>query len=309
MKSTGLQILLIEPDKKQNDLLTELLIELDYQVISSKNVETGLKNLLQFTPNLIICQNDLNEYSGFHFYGILNNKMLGNRIPFILLINEFRKDDLSVGVELGIDSFIFPPFEKEKIGNILHKQLQKHTENNKDAIIQFRSIFKDTPFGIFVMKNKKITYANEIFFQLVEKNNAKNKDFTLTELFNFNNGQNNELQLLRCLNGIATYSSFHSVPLQSGSKMKFNIYLSFIENRASFFKMIGLVIPDESATGKNPTSIGKLIRKRNKVLKEVNSERVKDAFFTNREKQVLKLSAQGAAVKQIAAQLGISFGL
>ena len=306
MNATGLKVLLIEPDKKQNEFLTEILIELDYQVISSGNVETALKNLLEFTPHIVICQNEMNEHSGFHFYNILSNKMLGNRLPFVLLMNKFHKDDLSVGIELGIDSFLFPPFEKEKIQNILNKQLQKHKENYKDAVTQFRSMFDDTPLGIFELRNKKVTDANQTFYRLIDKSNAKYKDFNFTEIFNFNNGHNNELKLLRCLSGIAPHTSFYSVPLHSDSAKKFNIYLSFIENRASFFKMIGLIIPNESSAEANNFSISQLIQERNKILKGADGKRVKDELFTNREIQVLKLSAQGAAVKQIAAQLGIS---
>ncbi len=306
MKSNGLKILLIEPDKKQSNVLIKILMELEYQVILSKNVEDAIKKLLEFTPNLIICQNDLKEYSGFHFYNVLHNEMMKIQLPFILLINEFSRDILSVGIELGIDSFIFPPFENVKIRNILHKQLQKSEKFQSDTISQFRSVFDDTPFGIFTLKNKKIVDANPTFYNLVEKDNIKIKDFTLTELFNFKSGYSNELKLLRCLNGVALRSSFKAVPLIFNSKKKFNIYLSFIENRATSYKMIGLIIPDEPVLFQNDSPLNARIKASNKSIEIVETDRVHDEFFTNREKQVLRLSAQGAAVKQIAARLGIS---
>jgi len=306
MKSATLKVLLVEPDKIQKEVLTDILIGLDFQVVSAKNVESAIKKLLEISPGLIICQNDLNEYSGFHFYNILHNKMMGHRLPFILLINEFNKDDLSVGIELGIDSFLFPPFEEEKIRNILHKQLQKSIEWNADAEKQLRTIFNDTPFGIFVLKNRKIVDANPRFYKLIEKSNPKNHDFTLTDLFNFNNGHSSELKLLRCLNGIEPSSSFQSVPLNFDSTKRFNIYLSFLENRASWFKMIGLLVSDDTISGKNGRPIGPEILERNRILKKEQVLRVQDAFFTKRETQVLQLSAQGSPVKQIAAQLGIS---
>ncbi len=105
MDTSGVKVLLIEPAKERNTILTGILIELDFQVISVRNVETGVKKWLEHEPHIIICQEDMHEYSGFHFYSMLKNDLLKNSIPFVLLMNEFNKDDLLVGMELGIRQF------------------------------------------------------------------------------------------------------------------------------------------------------------------------------------------------------------
>ncbi|HKI88871.1 MAG TPA: response regulator, partial [Draconibacterium sp.] len=167
METSGVKVLLIEPAKERNTILTSILIELDFQVISVRNVETGVKKWLEHSPHVIICQEDMQEHSGFHFYSMLKNDLLKSGIPFVLLMNEFNKDDLLVGMELGIDSFIFPPYDQEKIKNILQKQVQKSKERKQIAGSQLRSIFEVTPFGLFEARNQRITEANDSFFKLI----------------------------------------------------------------------------------------------------------------------------------------------
>ena len=47
MDNSDYKVLLVEPFKERNTVLTNILIELDFQVISVKNIETALKKLLE----------------------------------------------------------------------------------------------------------------------------------------------------------------------------------------------------------------------------------------------------------------------
>jgi DNA-binding NarL/FixJ family response regulator len=308
MVNSDYKVLLIEPFKERNIELTNILIKLDFQVISVKNIETAFKKLLEYNPDIIICQKDLSDYSGFHFYSMLNNDLLKNEIPFILLTHQFNRDDLLVGMELGIDSFLFPPFEPIKIENILLKQLQKSRKRRTVAIDQFQSLFEVTPFGIFEARNNKIVKANKSFYQLVYKTDDIKTPVLISGIFDFHSEKSNELKFLRCLNGVSKYTRFKGIVSQFDPNTKFDIYLSFVENGLSSAKIIGLVVP---VSDNLDVFNGQIIResKNNPVpdTKLTPVKQVSDSgFFTAREKQVLKLSAKGAPIKQIASQLGIS---
>lgn len=303
MKSYDPTVLLFEPDKKQNEELTGMLIGKKYRVISVRKMETALRKLFEFSPQLIICQKELNGRSGFHFFSMLNSKMLNERAPFILLLNELDKDDLAMGMELGIDGFLFPPFDAVQLDNILQKQLEKSRQNNHDTIHQLRSVFDDTPVGMFVVENKKVVDANPAFYRLIQQPMVKNKTVPVDEIFIFNNGFNHERNVKRCLNGITQHGMFRAIPLQSNPLLKFNISLSHAGTRFSGIRIIGLLFPEreEGIT----TAIADL-RLRHRTLKIQEKAKQASELFTAREKQVLQLSAQGAPIKQIAAQLGIS---
>jgi DNA-binding NarL/FixJ family response regulator len=308
MKTLGLKVLLVEPDKNQNDQLTGLLIEMGYQVISVRNIETAIRKLLEFFPQIIICQKELKDHSGFHFYTMFKNDLLNSGAPFILLMNEFSKDDLSVGMELGIDSFIFPPFESGKINNILQKQMQKNKNGKSDAASQIRTIFDLTPFGTFLCNEKMIVEANKSFYKMVQHSKSKHRSSLITDVFNFNNNQTNKLNLLRCLNSVLKYCSFKSIPLIYDPTELFDLHLSVIESWLPSVKIIGLIIPVKAESGHNGHSVSmtKITNPEFNSLDTVDSGENSNGLFTSREKQILNLSAQGAPIKQIAEQLGIS---
>lgn len=310
METSGVKVLLIEPSKERNTILTSILIELNFQIISVRNVETAVKKWLEHSPQIIICQKDLREHSGFHFYSMLKTDLLKIGIPFVLLMNQFKKEDLLVGMELGIDSFIFPPYDQEKISNILNKQLQKSKERNQVAGNQFKSIFEATPFGVFIARDAKITEANKSFFNLIGQKLNKTNPYIFTAIFDFHSDKSNELKLLRCLNGISKYTCFKGISLKADPSIEFDIYLSFTENGMPFAKIMGLVIPaNEEKKGNIGSEKEKPKHKRsalNEALHSLQQTNGNNDFFTAREKQVLVLSAKGDPVKRIADRLGIS---
>lgn len=310
METVGLKVLLIDPDKKQSEFLTGILMDLGYQVIRAKNTQTAVQKILRYSPKIIICQKKLKEDSGFLFLSMLRNNLSDTETPFILLLDRFDEKDLSLGFEMGVDSFLYPPFETEKISNILKKQLQKRKNGKINTISQFKSFFKATSFGFFICKNNSVVDTNHLFLKLVDLPKKPNGLYELTDIFDFKSNTSDELNLLRCLNGISTCCSFRSVPLSSDSAARFNIFLNVVESGVTSLKIAGFLFPEDS---KYPTGINFAELHRNFNSSDEKAEALtnpdypkSDNFFTQREKQVLKLSAEGAPIKQIANQMGIS---
>ena len=310
METVGLKILLIEPDKKQSEFLTGILMDLGYQVIRAKNTEIAVQKILHYSPEAIICQKKLKEDSGFLFFSMLRNKLSDTETPFILLLNTFNEKDLSLGFEIGVDSFLYPPFDSEKILHILQNQLDKRKNDNPDAASQFKSFFEPTPFGFFICKNSNIVDTNKLFQKLVKVPEKLKDKLELTDIFDFNAIKSGELNLMRCLNGISTYCSFRSIPLRSEPDVKVSIFLNVVKNGGTSRKIAGLVIPDENKNKR--LKFPEIKRNANfydkipDTLPAGSVDTGSDKIFTKREEQVLKLSAQGAPIKQIAHQMGIS---
>lgn len=310
METVGLKILLIEPDKNQSEFLTGILMDLGYQVLRDENPDSAVHKILRYSPDAIICQKNLNEDSAFLFFSMLRNKFSSSEIPFILLLNNFNENDLSLGFEMGIDSFLFPPFEVKKISNTLEKQLQKRKNVRSNTISQFKSFFDATPFGFFVCRNSVITDTNKLFFKLVKTTKKVKGKMELTDIFNFGSNASDELNLLRCLNGISSYCSFRSIPLINDSAVRVNVFLNVVENEGASLRIAGLVIPENHKYeptfnfNKIPQPLVLPENEKDELFRTHDSNN--NNLFTQREKQVLKLSAEGAPVKQIAYQMGIS---
>lgn len=308
METPGLKVLLIEPDKNQNVFFSEILMDLGFRVITAKNVDSAIQKLLCHSPSLIMCQKELNDDSGFLLFSMLRNNLSDHQTPFILLLNVFDKKDLSLGVEMGIDSFLFPPFEREKIAHILQNQLDKSNLGKTGPFNQFKMFFEATPFGIFFCRNEKIMETNRLFNELVRFDKSPKSNDLITDIFDFETDSTNEINLLRCLNGIKKYSSFRDISLQSDTTVRFNLFLNFLENDGASVKVAGLVIPADDKNEQQfiPDSFKPIMEYHAKMKISENRPSGNNDFFTNREKQVLKLSAEGAPIKQIAGHLGIS---
>ncbi|WP_297098651.1 response regulator transcription factor [uncultured Draconibacterium sp.] len=297
MKTTQSNLLLIGESEASSKMFIDVLAKENYHVTFVSNIEIAIQKLMKELPDLIICFYDINELNGFQVYNILDNEILKNEIPFIMIFNQFRKNEFFVAVELGIDSFIFPPFDQERILNIIQKQLVKNMERKAYGAIKFDSICKMIPYGVFVADDKRITQTNETFDKLVDLASKRNGSYLLNEVFAFNSGNEDELKLSRFMNGLTKDCRLNRIRIHGKEKEYFNVYFSHVKKRGSVSKIIGVVIP------LNET---KQISEINYLNDENEVKYLDPNLITARERQVLQLSATGVPIKQIADRLGIS---
>jgi len=300
MRTSPANILLIGASEESSNFLLTTIRKLGIDVVFVSNIEMVLQKSMKEQPDLIICFYELNELNGFQVYSILNNEILKNEIPFIMVFNQFRKNELFVAVELGIDSFIFPPYDLERISNIIQKQIQKSAVRNSDSVIKFDSVCKVIPYGIFLANDRVVVETNETFDQLVGKTPKENGKHSLREVFNFNHANDDELKLSRFMNGLTKHCCFNDIKINGRNGDRFKLYFSLVKKRGSSSKIIGIVIPVNEPVNK-PLIVD--------VKRKTNGGKVDfldPNLITSRERQVLQLSATGTPIKQIAERLGIS---
>lgn len=300
MRNSPTRILLIGASEESSNLIASVIQKLGFDVVFVNNIEMAIQKTLKDLPDLIICYYDLNELNGFQVYNILDNEILKDEIPFVMVFNQLRKNELFVAIELGIDSFIFPPYDMERISNIILKQLEKYTKRKAGDIIKFDSVCKVIPYGIFVADNKQVVETNDFFEKLIEGTPKQNGRQTLREIFNFSSGNDDELKLSRFLNGLTKDCNFKDIKINGRNKDHFNLYFSLVKKRGSSSKVVGIVIPkNDTANSVKPIENFRKTKGNKEVFLDPD-------VITSREKQVLQLSATGTPIKQIAEHLGIS---
>ena len=297
MKITQSNVLLIGESEESSRMFIDILTNEGYRVIFVRNIEIAIQKLMKELPDLIVCFYDLKDLNGFQLYNILDNEILKNEVPFIMIFKQFRKNEFFVAVELGIDSFVYPPFDQERVANIVRKQLLKNVERKAFGKKQFDSICKMLPYGVFVANDKRIIQTNETFDQLTAGVSKKNGTYLFNEVFAINSGIDDELKLSRFMNGLTKDCRLNRIRLNGTNNEYFNVYFSHVKNRGSHSKIIGVVIPIKE-------------KKHDAEINSLNYENEVKYFdpnlITARERQVLQLSATGVPIKQIADKLGIS---
>jgi response regulator RpfG family c-di-GMP phosphodiesterase len=125
MKASKKKILLIDPSEPNGSEFRAVLCGLDFQIIDLQNTIIATQKVIEELPHIVCCNHKLPEFSGFQMYNILEDTLQKKQIPFLLILPCMDKISLLMGEELGIDGYIFPPFEPEEVNNILYTQLQK----------------------------------------------------------------------------------------------------------------------------------------------------------------------------------------
>ncbi len=291
----GQKILLIQCE---DSFFINQLKELNYSIIEVQNVKRVEEKIIETSPNLIICPLKLNGYSGFEVYSMTKEWVIHHKIPYLLIADKFRNNDIYIAEEIGIDGYLFPPFDKNVIHNIITAKLTKSRYNISVGKHRFRNICEILPYAVFVITGRIITEANKAFFELVDNIKPDSSQLLINDIFNLSN-KNDDIKYMRMMNGLTEQGIFLNISLVNHPLHTFNLYLSGINFVNSPLHIFGMAIP---CTPPKKSEQNTFIDRESDYI----DKNYRENIFTQREEQILKLSAIGTPVKLIADELGIS---
>src|SRR5690554_500508 len=97
MNNAEYKILLIEFSGSNKKILLQMLMDLGFNVNNVNTIESAIQKVLSFSPDLVICVDDLGEYTGFQIYNMLEREIFKKGAPFILVLEEFSQTNISMG--------------------------------------------------------------------------------------------------------------------------------------------------------------------------------------------------------------------
>ena len=113
METTSQTLLVIDDDAKLNQLLTNYLGEMGFQVLTATKPSEGLRILSRDKPNLVILDIMLPKKDGFSLAKDLRKE--NKDIPFIFLTAKTLQEDIIKGLKMGADDYITKPFSTEEL--------------------------------------------------------------------------------------------------------------------------------------------------------------------------------------------------
>ena len=118
-------ILLIEDETVLLDSLKVILQLNNYNPILAENGTTALKILNQQSNeiDLIVCDINLPDISGFDILQKIKSNSALNSIPFIFLTAYADAKDIQKGLRLGADEYLTKPFSSKELVNVISKRL------------------------------------------------------------------------------------------------------------------------------------------------------------------------------------------
>jgi len=129
MKKT---ILIIDDDKKLNELLIDYLKKFSFNVRAATHPVEGLKTISLNLPDLIILDVMLPDMDGFE---VCRKIRKDHSVPIIMLTARGDITDRIVGLELGADDYLPKPFEPRELVARIQSVLRRTSEKVKKDIL------------------------------------------------------------------------------------------------------------------------------------------------------------------------------
>lgn len=170
-------ILIIDDDKKLNELLNEYFTKNGYKSTAVVNAKDGMSKLRNHHFDLIIHDVMLPEINGFDSVKEIRKHF---EIPILMLTARGEVTDRIVGLELGADDYMPKPFEpRELLARIQSILRRTEMKLKKNEIIRLK-----VPAGeLSIDSNKRSASLNEKDLELTST------EFDMLILFAANNGK------------------------------------------------------------------------------------------------------------------------
>lgn len=320
------KVLIIEDDQRLGLTIKNVLTFHKYDVCFANNGLAGIQKALEYNPDIILCDINMDSIDGYQVYKVLEESSILNRIPFIFLTGSSELEDIRYGMSLGADDYIVKPFNNADLLKTIEKRLEKFRTIRENSNHEFLRLFDLSPDGIIIFDGNKIYNANPAFRKLF---NITNEDLSVVNIDMFIDSAS----ILKLRGRIPKYvvdrnEIFNGIVklnknTDGVSQMKFVV--SEFEKFSNYTLYIGLFsVAQETPVSTNSqqliSEVYSVLNRENIVISDTLGEKItnifkqkhqdlknpNNTFFTARENQVLRLSIEGLPIKTIADRLSVA---
>lgn len=123
------KILIIDDTELMVKLITDVLSDKGYMVVSAHNGAEGIKMVAAEKPDLVLLDIVMPGLDGFEVCKLLRDDESNNLMPIIILTAQGNEDDKLTGLELGADDYITKPFNPRELISRVHNTLLRIDRN------------------------------------------------------------------------------------------------------------------------------------------------------------------------------------
>jgi putative two-component system response regulator len=119
------KILLVEDDATLLDVIRCLLETEGYEVCPAVNGKQALNLFVSVRPNLVISDIMMPEMNGYELLESVRALPEGITVPFLFLSARTERADVDRARSLGVDDYLFKPFEAPELINAVRARLER----------------------------------------------------------------------------------------------------------------------------------------------------------------------------------------
>lgn len=160
-----MNILILEDEKKLNQMLADYLSALGYKIKQEYNGIDGLK-LLQ-TSEIDLALLDL-MLPGMDGLDILRKVRETSSVPVIMLTARSTEQDILMGLELGADDYVTKPFSMKELAARI-RAVSRRTQQSAEVETVSSGIFTVNTKRREILKEQEIISLTTVQFDILEK--------------------------------------------------------------------------------------------------------------------------------------------
>jgi two-component system cell cycle response regulator DivK len=124
-ESTSKKIMIIDLESSHATMITMSLMRSGYKVISSPNGQTGIFEIVEERPDIILLDGSLSRNADYTALKEFKDSNINVTIPFILITQESSPEKIEHEMEkIGADDYIITPFSAKELIEKIEENLQ-----------------------------------------------------------------------------------------------------------------------------------------------------------------------------------------
>ncbi|MDD3875142.1 MAG: response regulator [Bacteroidales bacterium] len=288
-------ILIVEDDRTLRENIAVFLVEENFNVVVADDGLEGIQKAIKNHPDLILCDISMPNMNGYDFLKTIQQINYTSSIPFVFLTAKAEKEDIRIGMHLGVDDYLTKPFDFNELLKVINVRLAKYEKIQQVNDEKFNALIETPAIGVFIFQNSKIVFFNETFAKIfgfsVQEFRNLGYDENFEEIINSEYSDKVINNLEKCINDASSSIHLEFLAIHKSLKdVSIEMYGSVIN-----YKGVSSVIGSITDLGKS-----------GKSLKSTTSSNLNSDMFTKREIEVLELICQGYTTNKVSEKLFIS---
>jgi DNA-binding NarL/FixJ family response regulator len=256
------RILAITDEEETRKTIIRILETKEFAMLEAKHTQIGFQMAHKFHPDMILCDLDMSNLSGYSLLEKVRQDPDLSHIPFIFLTSQLQIKEVHKRIQISADDYITKPIQASQLLAVI----ETHTQVSANAI-------------------ESIDHALKV------NCNAEKKRLT--------DSQQDILQLF------SQHKSIKAIAMEKKISLDAAILLEDITVRLGNRLKLGEKINEKVELGSSKLEI---THSENDSLSShsLSSHSTEENCLTPRQKEILKLVANGMTTKEIASSLFIS---
>jgi len=292
------KILLIDSDETFIQDISEYLKNLGYNILLSHDGPSGVQKALQYTPDIILCDTNLEGLTGHEVFNMIQQINTTSVIPFIFMTTKKSYEDLRAVMNLGVDDFIVKPFDHGELKRLLEVRIEKQEKILNQIDERFNLLIDHAYAAIYIYQDERLEYVNQKFCQILGYSKKELLGMSLVNIIYKDDIHIVIDKINRCFRGIHDELEVGFRAIRRDRKVIYVKLSGSIVSMKGKKSLVGTLAKQEDSE--------ELVAEKAQQYDDYQSSESNNLEVTSREKDVLKYICEGLSNQEIGEKLSIS---